>query len=233
MILHELLRCFKALSTSEIGCFALRSQCPRPFVQLVSLLYSDKKPGEVATRQVIIELLITLFDLFPPSQANLHAVLPPSYPSCFSLVRSILLTPKPPTAEALILPNPVSPHDFIASIHQPRIYRTYLQEISDICRDYFWIFCHPQNTIWILDEVDEGRVERPKAPGGMTGGVEYEAMSYMVRSTRVMKRSRLIAIDHTSETYQLTLSVGEPRPIRGRARALNPAIPRGPLCFWF
>lgn len=53
-ILHELLRCFKALSTSEIGCFALRSSCPTPFVQLVSLLYSDKKPGEVATRQLIV-----------------------------------------------------------------------------------------------------------------------------------------------------------------------------------
>ena len=55
-LLHELLRCLKALSTSEIGCFALRSSCPTPFVQLVSLLYSDKRPGDVPTRQLIVDL---------------------------------------------------------------------------------------------------------------------------------------------------------------------------------
>lgn len=62
----------------------------------------------------------------------------------------------------------------------PRIYKTYLQELSDICRDYFWVFCHPNNTIWNLDDTDEAKVEKPRAPGGMTGGVEFEAMTYMV-----------------------------------------------------
>jgi len=66
-VLHELLRCFKALSTSSIGCSALRSFCPTPSAQLVALLYSDKKPGEVATRQLIVELLLLLFDLYSPS----------------------------------------------------------------------------------------------------------------------------------------------------------------------
>jgi len=50
--------------------------------------------------------------------------------------------------------------------------------LSDVCRDYFWVFCHPNNTIWLLSETDEGRVEKPRAPGGMTGGVEFEAMNY-------------------------------------------------------
>ena len=67
------------------------------------------------------------------------------------------------------------------NIHRPRIYKTYLQELSDVCRDFFWVFCHPGNTVWVLEEVDEGRVERPRAPGGMTGGVEFEAMGYLVR----------------------------------------------------
>src|SRR5438445_543551 len=66
-ILHELLRCFKALSTSSTGCFALRSSCPTPYVQLISLLYSDKKPGDVATRQLMVELLMIVFDLYPSS----------------------------------------------------------------------------------------------------------------------------------------------------------------------
>ena len=66
-LLHELLRCFKALSTSAIGCTALRSASPAPYAQLVRLLYSDKKPGDVATRQLIVDLLLLLFDLYPPS----------------------------------------------------------------------------------------------------------------------------------------------------------------------
>ena len=53
-----LLRCFEALSTSSIRCFTLRSSCPTPFVQLVALLYSDKKPGEVVSRQLIFAILL-------------------------------------------------------------------------------------------------------------------------------------------------------------------------------
>lgn len=195
-LLHELLRCLKALSTSEIGCFALRSSCPTPFVQLVSLLYSDKKPGDIATRQLIVDLLIILFELYPPSSlpsigsvpprrevwetSPRHTIsLPAPHQTLYSLLRAILLTPAPRGAEAPEVP--LSPHEFIDALHRPRIYKAYLQELSDICRDYFWIFCHPNNTIWVLADADEARVEKPRAPGGMTGGVEFEAMSYLVR----------------------------------------------------
>lgn len=195
-MLHELLRCFKALSTSSIGCFALRSSCPTPFVQLISLLYSDKKPGDVATRQLMIELLLILFEVYPtsslpsaggrlrreawePSGSSSNLItLPAPHKNFFSLIRALLLTPAPPPTESPAAP--VSPHAFIESLHRPRIYKSYLQELSDVCRDYFWVFCHPNNTIWNLSEVDEGKVEKPKAPGGMTGGVEFEAMGYFV-----------------------------------------------------
>ncbi|KAH9957444.1 armadillo-type protein [Russula dissimulans] len=200
-LLHELLRCLKALSTSEIGCFALRSSCPIPFVQLVTLLYSDKKPGDVASRQLIVELLMILFDLYPPSSLPSAGSVPPRrevwetsprhtitlpYPhqTLFSFLRALLLTPAPRAAEAPEVP--LSPHEFIDALHRPRIYRTYLQELSDTCRDYFWIFCHPNNTIWVLSETDEARVEKPRAPGGMTGGVEFEAMSYLTTHLRLL-----------------------------------------------
>ncbi|KAJ7476149.1 armadillo-type protein [Mycena latifolia] len=206
-ILHELLRCFKALSTSSIGCFALRSSCPTPFVQLVALLYSDKKPGEVATRQLIVDLLLILFELYPssslpalggrlyprreawetastaPAASNL-ITLPAPHKSFYSLIRALLLTPAPPPSESPAAP--ISPHAFIESLHRPRIYKTYLQELSDVCRDYFWVFCHPNNTIWILSETDEGRVEKPRAPGGMTGGVEFEAMGYFTTHLKLI-----------------------------------------------
>lgn len=178
----------------------------------MTLLYSDKKPGEVSTRQLIVELLLTLFDLYPPSSLpalgnvssmpythtrsrsvpweneavrpgsstnNNLITLPAPHTSLFSLIRELLLTPAPPSAEAP--ETTVEPHAFIEELHQPRIYKTYLQELSDVCRDYFWVFCHPNNTIWNLLETDEAKVEKPRAPGGMTGGVEFEAMGYMVK----------------------------------------------------
>ncbi|RDX57101.1 hypothetical protein OH76DRAFT_1424700 [Lentinus brumalis] len=201
-MLYELLRCVKALSTSAVGCNALRGYCPAPFDRLVTLLYSDKKPGDVPTRQLIVELLLGLFDLFPTSSlpssgSPTHSrtrsvpwelsaastassnliVLPRPHSTLFSFIKSLLLTPAPPPSENP--GTPVEPHAFIEELHRPRIYKTYLQELSDICRDYFWVFCHPSNAIWELNETDEAKVEKPRAPGGMTGGVEFEAMCYM------------------------------------------------------
>jgi hypothetical protein len=160
-------------------------------------MYSDKKPGEVATRQLIIELLITLFDLYPAtslpstnsnrppprdtsptSNPTNASILPHPHTTFFSLIRALLLTPAPPPTESPAAP--VSPHAFISSLHTPRIFKIYLQELSDVCRDYFWVFCHPNNTLWNLNDTDEAKVEKPRAPGGMTGGVEFEAMSYFV-----------------------------------------------------
>ena len=161
-------------------------------------MYSDKKPGDVATRQLIADLLLLLFDLYPPSALpapgsprprreawedntdtprNIIS-LPHPHRNLSSLIRSLLLTPAPKGAEAP--ETTVEPHEFIDALHRPRIYKTYLQELSDVCRDYFWVFCHPNNTIWNLQETDEVKVEKPKAPGGMTGGVEFEAMGYLV-----------------------------------------------------
>lgn len=202
-ILHELLRSFKALSTSSIGCFALRSSAPRPFVQLVSLLYSDKKPGDACTRILIVELLILLTELYPtvaasplpprPSSAlglttaprlpegtvpKSEYPLPAPHTSLFSLMRAVLLTPKPLPSECPSLP--ISPHAFIESLHHARIYKAYLGEVADVCRDYFWVFCHPGNALWDMEAVDVAKVEAPRAPGGMTGGVEFEAMNYLV-----------------------------------------------------
>ncbi|KAI0649472.1 armadillo-type protein [Trametes meyenii] len=207
-MLHELLRCVKALTTSAVGCNALRAACPAPFDKLVILLYSDKRPGEVATRQLIVELLLSLFDLYPlgalPSTGSPAAglmshsrsrsvpwelsasaltsssnliTLPRPHQTLFSLLKALLLTRAPPPSEAP--GTPIEPHEFIEQLHTPRIYKTYLQEMSDVCRDYFWVFCHPTNTIWDLSETDEAKVEKPRAPGGMTGGVEFEAMCYM------------------------------------------------------
>lgn len=44
------------------------------------------------------------------------------------------------------------------------------------------IMCHANNTLWAACQVDEALVEKPVAPGGATGGVEFEAMNYAVSS---------------------------------------------------
>lgn len=163
----------------------------------------------MASRHLILELLLVLFELYPPSALPFvgggasqaisygHARtlsapweastsmavtsnlirLPAPHMSLFSFIKSLLLTPAPPPAEQT---SPtIEPHEFIENLHLPRIYKAYLEELSNVCRDYFWVFCHGKNTIWALDQVDEGMVQQPRAPGGMTGGVEFEAMTYM------------------------------------------------------
>ena len=118
--------------------------------------------------------------------------LPEPHDSVFSLLRGILLTPRPPLSECPSIP--VDPHAFIAELHKPRIYKTYLQELSDIRRDYFWVFCHGGNVIWVLAETDESKVEKPRAPGGMTGGVEFEAIGYFVSGVWVVAEARRLTV---------------------------------------
>jgi hypothetical protein len=125
-ILYELLRCFKALSTSSIGCFALRSSCPRPFVQLASLMYSDKKPGDVPTRQLIVELFHILLELYPTPAP----LLPPT-PGFYGMGRSragststLVMSPVPESAPTLPHPHTTAfPSCALSSSHPGRLQR--------------------------------------------------------------------------------------------------------------
>lgn len=112
-------------------------------------------------------------------------------PSSSKIVQDVyeLLTPADPDDKY------ANHHGFITQAHRPRVFKKWVGELSDMCRDYFWcvpaialglssyhrVMCHGSNTLWPLDEVDPNLVERPVAPGGATGGVEYEAMNYVVR----------------------------------------------------
>lgn len=188
-MLYELLRCVKAFTTTEFGKSAIRHQYPRPFPAVSSMLFSEKKPGDLATRQLIIEIWLYLFELFPSNAIDsshqqprtpgsrpnsVRFDTPPRFPNVHVTedIRKLLSPDVPdPTAEQ---------HAFITSIHRPKVFKAWVGELSDICRDYFWIMCHGGNTLWALDQVDERSVEKPVAPGGATGGVEFEAMNYVV-----------------------------------------------------
>jgi hypothetical protein len=169
----------------------------------MDLLYSEKKPGEVPPKQLIVDLVGSLFDLYRPSggstpggfqfeswpQSNnttgipnysrqfsvspdpsppatnlsRHASQPREIPGGYSHITGFILglLREPPSetgpvseerqngskanrqsrivAPASELPAPkVEMHDFLAAAHKPRIFQTYLKELSQACWDFFW-----------------------------------------------------------------------------------------------
>ncbi|ODO08884.1 hypothetical protein L198_00621 [Cryptococcus wingfieldii CBS 7118] len=224
-MLYEILRCIKAFSTTEMGKAALRRSFPRPFPALSSLLFSEKKPGDLASRQLIVELWLFLFDLFAPPSS-----FPTPSPALSSSGRSIRfdahaapgsISQKDLTdfMRTLLVPEQENPtkdqHDFVTQAHRPRIFKAWVGELSDICRDYFWIMCHASNTLWALDQVDESLVEKPVAPGGATGGVEFEAMNYVTNHFKLLnayaKRQAAEDIDKARQLHQDLMASGMDR----------------------
>ena len=145
-MLYEMLRCVKALSTSEVGRVydfadlqvgkeALRSSFPDPFPALSKLLFSEKKPGDILARQIIVELWLFLFDLYPTHKTG-------------SRVSSVRFDRLPDPVDIttavrdLLAPESEDPtkdhHEFVTRAHRPRVFKSWVQELSDICRDYFW-----------------------------------------------------------------------------------------------
>ncbi|EGF98197.1 uncharacterized protein MELLADRAFT_118582 [Melampsora larici-populina 98AG31] len=196
-VLFEILRCFKALLLSEPGKVALAFRIPSPFLQLTNLLYSEKKPGELPSRQLLIEMIYGIFELkiteetmkgksldwqsaINLDQCDLNLMKDDSMgiDSKFNhqLVKQLLMGAPDLKKESLI--------EFVSVSHRNRPYKKLVTELCGVLMDYFWVFCHSENQYWDLSELDEEQIESPKVPSGMTGGVEYEAMEY---SAAVMK----------------------------------------------
>nr|KIR87601.1 hypothetical protein I308_01623 [Cryptococcus tetragattii IND107] len=181
-------------STDWVGAFvemdgyaALRKLYPRPFPALSALLFSEKKPGDLASRQLIVELWLFLFDLFTPVSQT-----PNKRPTSIKFDEKVNLSPRDVTAfmRSLLVPDLPDPTkdqlEFVTQAHRPRVFKAWVGELSDICRDYFWVMCHASNTLWALEQVDESLVEKPVAPGGATGGVEFEAMNYVATHFKLL-----------------------------------------------
>ncbi|CEH12965.1 hypothetical protein CBOM_00915 [Ceraceosorus bombacis] len=185
-LLHELLRCFVAFGTTERGKAALVSRAPAPFAQLCSLLWSEKKPGDLTTRRYLVEVLLMLPDLdlgkvqaLPPREGSSLHVCAHHRPG-LQLLLSLVHNEPNPTVETIV--------HFVRAGHAARPFKAWMSELSGVCRDYFWIFCHSQNRFWHLPDVDQKSAAGPKVPGGMTGGVEFEAMGYLTTQFRVINR---------------------------------------------
>ncbi|GAA6028804.1 hypothetical protein JCM8097_007404 [Rhodosporidiobolus ruineniae] len=235
-VLHEVLRCFKALTMSAVGKRALASHSPTPFLPLASLLFSEKRPGDLPCRQLLVELIQSLFEICPlgvdalpktawaTPEVNLDPT--PVSPCLGSgsfgansssnggsggvrrytrkaksgdeaddVEREEVLTPeRVQQTRRLVVSLMMGPPDekedakvdFIQVAHRPRVFKTWVTEIADCVRDYFWVFCHPNNLFWTLEQINADEIEAPKVPSGMTGGVEYEAMAYATAHFRLI-----------------------------------------------
>lgn len=168
----------------------------------MDLLYSEKKPGEVPPKHLIVDIVSSLFDLYRPSGdvgpiqprielrsrsndvaevnnysrhisispeptilakvprtvASQSREIPGGYDHISGFVLCLLRSPSPEyekapettggtradrnsriVAPASELPVPkLEIHDFLAVAHKPRIFQTYLKELSQACWDFFW-----------------------------------------------------------------------------------------------
>ncbi|GAA6059961.1 hypothetical protein JCM10212_001310 [Sporobolomyces blumeae] len=100
-VLHELLRAFKALTLTACGKRALASHAPTPFLPIASLLFSEKRPGDLPCRQILVELIESIFDICP-----VHAdALPKSAWSTPEVALEPPLPPSPPPSAFAGQPN--------------------------------------------------------------------------------------------------------------------------------
>lgn len=196
-LLYELLRLLVILSTSGRGKALLSSQAPQPFVALTDLLWSEKKPGDLYVRKLLLEMLIIAGEIEMPTRLSQEEQATRQGSDCLArcdeLVSSGFLTPSQHLVFVLLHSPRDLDHeaivDFVRAAHTPRPFRTLVYDMARVVADYFWVFCHSRNMVWQFDEMHPRAVDaaaQPKVPGGMTGGVEFEAMAYLTAHMKLI-----------------------------------------------
>lgn len=173
LLLHEILLCLKALSTTSSAMSQMSDIQNSLFPTLLKMLFDEERkgPSEYHTRTIIFNLLN-------------------SY-----LVSSTAGTPASRTQNLLgYLQDQVTPEKeqapaFITSIYHPRPYRTWHKELSNLTKEVFWIFLHHHNIIpYPASPSDPSLSYRerhfpkehpPVAAAPYIGGVEWDATAYV------------------------------------------------------
>lgn len=124
------------------GKVALASRLPSPFIQLTGLLYSEKKPGDLPSRQLLIELIQGIFELGPidgsveldwTASISLEDVKSTGCghaSGAQALVRRLLLGPPDLKREQIV--------EFVSQTHRSRPYKKLVTELTGVLMDYFW-----------------------------------------------------------------------------------------------
>ncbi|KAF2812308.1 uncharacterized protein BDZ99DRAFT_412911 [Mytilinidion resinicola] len=171
-LLHEVLRCLKGLCTTDLALKELCHVSSTLFPVLIAMLFDPehKGPSEFTTRDLILSLLFAHLSSAPLADRGSRA-------------REILSYLKDPVNEKEAQAIP-----FVLQMHQPRPYRVWCREISNVTKEVFWIFNHSANVVPMPKTIEDGRSyaethfpgPRPiVAAQPYVGGVEWDSTNYL------------------------------------------------------
>lgn len=180
-MLHEVLLCLKALSTTALALQQLNVIQKTLFPALLHMLFDEEKkgPAEFTTRNIITSLLFTYLKSATLGERASRA----------RFLLSYLRDPEPAESQR--------PVDFLLDMHRSRPYRVWCKEVTNVTKEVFWIFLHNLNVIplptsrhapeqlsdlppdlpYMIKHFPQELPPVPAAP--YVGGVEWDATNYL------------------------------------------------------
>ncbi|CAG8952626.1 hypothetical protein HYFRA_00009733 [Hymenoscyphus fraxineus] len=130
-LLHEVLLCLKALSTTALALEYLDDIQSTLFPALLHMIFDEEKkgPSEFTTRNIITSLLFTYLKSAPLALRTLRA----------KTILSYLRNQAPSESQR--------PVDFVMDMRRPRPYTVWNKEVSNVTKEVFWIFLHNLNVV--------------------------------------------------------------------------------------
>ncbi|APA07906.1 hypothetical protein SS1G_00479 [Sclerotinia sclerotiorum 1980 UF-70] len=180
-LLHEVLLCLKALSTTALALQHLNIIQKTLFPALIHMLFDEEKkgPAEFTTRNIVTSLLFTYLKSATLSERATRA----------RFLLSYLRDPEPSESQR--------PVDFVLDMRRQRPYRVWCKEVTNVTKEVFWIFLHNLNVIprpdsrhaperlndlppdlpYMIKHFPQELPPVPAAP--YVGGVEWDATNYL------------------------------------------------------
>ncbi|EKD20417.1 uncharacterized protein L3040_004296 [Drepanopeziza brunnea f. sp. 'multigermtubi'] len=130
-LLHEVLLCLKALSTTALALHHLEKIQHTLFPALLHMIFDEEKkgPSEFTTRNIVSSLLFTYLKSAPIAERTFRAM----------TILSYLKDPEPTESQR--------PVGFVLDMRRPRPYRVWCKEVVNVTKEVFWIFLHNLNVI--------------------------------------------------------------------------------------
>ncbi|KAF8866867.1 hypothetical protein BDZ45DRAFT_719878 [Acephala macrosclerotiorum] len=142
-LLHEVLLCVKALSTTALALQHLSIFQQTLFPALLNMVFGEDKkgPSEFTTRNIITSLLFTYLKSAPLAERANRA----------RTLLHYLRDPEPTESER--------PVGFVLEMRRPRPYRVWCKEMTNVTKEVFWIFLHHVNVIALPGSKSRGSEE--------------------------------------------------------------------------
>lgn len=130
-MLHEVLLCLKALSTTALALHHLDKIQQTLFPALLYMIFDEEKkgPSEFTTRNIVTSLLFTYLKSAPITEREQRA----------RTILSYLRDPEPDESKR--------PVGFVLDMRRSRPYRVWCKEVVNVTKEVFWIFLHNLNVV--------------------------------------------------------------------------------------